>query len=683
MRFYPGHRAGTPGLRPWPNPTMDGLHAKRRHTWLADLLPPKGGVVRGILKWTGILLGALGLAVVVFVTLFDINQLRGPISREISRQLGRPFAIRGDLAVDWSWTPKLTVNDIVLDNAPWSRQPAMFTLDRAEVSLRIPELWHGHLVLPEIRLVKPRVLLEKSAKGQANWEFKPTATPSAPLNPRWFPKIDRLLVEDGRFLYRDPVTDTDLDVNLATALGAGNDRALTLDGQGRLRKERFTLEARGGAITTLWAGDKPFPVALEIAYGPTRAKVSGSFAEPLRLLGPELRFEARGPNLAALRPFSPAWLPRTPAYRFAGAIRRDGERWLIRDFEGRLGGSDLSGDFAFGLRQGRPLLDGDVVSKTLDFRDFAGFIGANPDPDAPPRPRLLPDEPYDLEGLRAADADIRFRSANIVTPMMPLDEVSAHVRLDHGRLSLKPANVTIGLGRITSSAVLDATGQKIQVNLDSQISRVPFQKLLAKTPFGPETQGLFYGRVAIDTVGNSVADMAAAANGGITLVMERGRISELLMELIGLDIAESLNIVVAKGDRSVAIRCAVQDFIVTAGVVKTQLFLLDTTDTQVGGEGWINLRDETLRFRLAAHPKDISVFSARTPVIVEGTLKKPSGHPEILPLAARGVASVALGVLNPAAAILPWLELGLGQDSPCRAVVEAAKKSQRPPKPKR
>jgi hypothetical protein len=33
-------------------------------------------------------------------------------------------------------------------------------------------------------------------------------------------------------------------------------------------------------------------------------------------------------------------------------------------------------------------------------------------------------------------------------------------------------------------------------------------------------------------------------------------------------------------------------------------------------------------------------------------------------------------LLTPAAAILPWVELGLAQDSPCRALLDAATKKE-------
>ena len=468
-------------------------------------------MISQLLKWIGIVLGVVILAVVLFLVFFDLNRLRGPLSTMVSDKLERPFAIRGDLDVAWSWTPKATINDIELDNASWGSRPEMFTLDRAEVSLQIPDLFKGHLVLPEIRVSKPRLLLEKNAEGKANWDFgvlpkeeeKKPAGPS--ISRRWFPKIDRLAIDDGKLVFRDPTSHTELDMNVSNVMGASNEQALELTGRGRLQKEQFTLDVRGGSILTLWQQGKPFPVNVRVAYGDTEAKVSGTIAELLQLKGPDLRLETHGPDLAVLRPFTRVWIPETPPYRFTGKISREGERWRIKGFEGKLGGSDLSGDLMFTMRNERPFMDGDLISRKLDLRDFAGFIGASPKPDDPPRPRLLPDQPYDLEELRVADADIRFRSDNIVTPMMPVDELITHVKLDHGVVTLQPLNFVIGFGRITSDIMLDARGEEILTKMDTKIDKVPFKRLVSKTPFADETAGTFLGRVDIATAGNSVA----------------------------------------------------------------------------------------------------------------------------------------------------------------------------------
>jgi len=646
-----------------------------------------------VLKWIaiglGALIGILILTVVLVLAFFDLNQLRGPLSATVGKALGRDFSIGGDLTADWSWTPRFTINDVKLANAPWGSEPEMFSLDRMEFTVRVPELFKGRIVLPEVRVSKPRMLLERNPEGMANWEFggkkKERDRPGAPISERWVPKIDSLAIDDGRLSFRDPATDTRLDMKVSTVIGESDEQAVELSGRGQLQQEQFTLKVRGGSVLDLWKEEQPFPVNVEVEYGKTQAKVSGTIAEPLELQGPDLRFEAKGPDLAALAAVVPVWIPETPPYRFEGKIVRDGERWLLKGFEGNLGNSDLGGDLMFTMRDGRPYLEGDVVSRKLDFKDFVGIFGADPtpSPEEPERPRLLPDKPYPIEGFRTADGDIRFQSGNIVTPWMPVDNVSARIKMDRGMLTIQPVKLTVGFGAIESDATLNARGEKLQTEVKGKIDKVPFKRLVAGTPFEQETAGTFFGRLHLTTDGNSVAEMAAHADGGVTVLMEQGRISNLMMELLGVDVAESLQKIIGK-DPSIPVRCTIADFIVSDGVVKPQLFLMDTTDTNVLLEGQVNLATEALDLRLIAYPKDFSPFSARTPIKIEGNLKKPRPFPEPAPLAARGAASVALGaLLTPAAALIPWVELGLAEDSQCRALVDTASSKERIPKKER
>ena len=62
-----------------------------------------------------------------------------------------------------------------------------------------------------------------------------------------------------------------------------------------------------------------------------------------------------------------------------------------------------------------------------------------------------------------------------------------------------------------------------------------------------------------------------------------GRGLNLLLELAGLDVAESLKFLLSK-DHTVKVRCAYGDFDVKDGQASSQLLVFDTSDTVVFGE---------------------------------------------------------------------------------------------------
>ena len=81
-------------------------------------------------------------------------------------------------------------------------------------------------------------------------------------------------------------------------------------------------------------------------------------------------------------------------------------------------------------------------------------------------------------------------------------------------------------------------------------------------------------------------------------------------------------------DKNVPIRCAVIDFGVKKGLMKSDAFVIDTKETNIPGEGYIRPADETIKMTLSPQPKDFSILNLRPPVHISGTFKKPQILPD-------------------------------------------------------
>ena len=71
-------------------------------------------------------------------------------------------------------------------------------------------------------------------------------------------------------------------------------------------------------------------------------------------------------------------------------------------------------------------------------------------------------------------------------------------------------------------------------------------------------------------------------------------------------------------------------------------------------------------------PKRKGLLSLRTPVDLRGSFSHIELSLEKEPLIARAGAAPALTAVNPLAALLPLIETGPGEDTPCRSVLQAA-----------
>jgi AsmA family protein len=198
-----------------------------------------------------------------------------------------------------------------------------------------------------------------------------------------------------------------------------------------------------------------------------------------------------------------------------------------------------------------------------------------------------------------------------------------------------------------------------------------------------EGAGTIGGRARLRGTGDSVDRMVANGDGGLTVVMSGGEISALLIELAGLDITESLGFATGikrKPENTHNIRCMVIDSDLRQGVLGTKTLVFDTSDTNITGRATIDFRNEGLDARLEPHTKDMSILTFKTPINVHGTLKHPTITPDPVWSGGRVAASIALGVLfTPLAALIPTIDLGLGEDSDCGALIADARAAAAPP----
>jgi uncharacterized protein involved in outer membrane biogenesis len=655
-----------------------------------------------ILRWVAIAAGILVvitlLAVGGLLYYVSTDNFRSMVAERAGAAAGRGIKINGHLKIDWGRTTRVVVNQLEIGNVDWGSEPVMASAERIDFTIRLTSLLHGATVLPEVTLIRPKLLLERDKKGQSNWQFSqnPEAATAAqavtPNNRFQFPVIGRLVVRDGIVSYRDPANDININskVNTATGTATGKEE-VRLDGNGTFAGKPFRLDLVGGSLLQLRDTSEPYPIRVEAHIGKTKGMVDGTMQDPVKFTGVDLRLDLAGEDLAQLFPILGIPLPKTPPYRLAGHLVRDGDRWRFSDMKGGVGDSDLEGEVAIETGGDRPKATADLVSQRLDFDDLATLIGAAPatgpgetataeqKQEAKERKKtglVLPNRKVDLKRLRAMDMTVTLDGKQINAPSLPMQNFKAKFQLQNGLLTVEPLSFGIADGHIEGRLSLNGREDIPTAATDLNIRSVKFAEFFKDSKFAAETGGVFGGHIQFEGKGRSTAEILGDANGGLSIFMTGGKFSNLLLELIGVDIAESLGLVLTK-DKPVPVRCAVGDFSLRDGLMKSKILVFDTTDTKVTGEGTINLRDEKLDLKLEAHPKDPSLLEARTPILIRGRLGKPEFGVDPSEAAVRGAAAVALGVLlTPLAALLPMIELGLGKDSPCQKLIAEAQTSE-------
>lgn len=625
----------------------------------------------GFFRWLGIVIGAFLIAAIVTLYFLDWNQMRGPIGRYLSRHYGREIRIEGNLAVKlFSLQPSIDVAGLYIGNPAWVGPPQAANVRRARIEARLWPLFTGHLVLPLVLIDQPEVLVVRDENGRTNWD-RGGQNPTQPLN---LPPIRNFLIRQGHLQIDDRVrklnfTGTITSQEQNVDRGRSGQAAFSLKGDGSLNGNVFLADVKGGPLINVDAS-KPYAFTADVKAGATHAVIDGRITQPFHLDRFTAHADLSGANLSDLYYLTGVVLPRTPAYHVTAALERDGAIYRITDMKGVVGNSDLGGALTVDAGGAIPVLTGKLRSRVLAFDDLGALFGGGK-VQAPGSKFLLPDTILHTERLRQMDAQVDYTADAIRSRDFPLRGLSTHVGLKSGVLQLAPLAFNFTQGKLAGSLKIDARRAVPVTSVDARISDIHAENFIASDD-KPLT-GTLEARAQLTGAGASVHRVASTANGQFTAVVPQGGMRASLANWLGVNVIDALGLTLS-GDRSnTGLRCAVADFSAHDGVMTARQFVIDTEPTRVDVTGAINLRDETLDLRMQGKPKSFQLVRVRAPITVQGSLAHPALGIDAGPVVAQGGIGAALGLLNPLASILAFIDPGLAHDANCAGLLTAAK----------
>jgi uncharacterized protein involved in outer membrane biogenesis len=649
--------------------------------------PPRAGGVPIELRWLGGIVAASVLAVVVFCLLFQWNWLRGPLANLISARLHRPVAITGDLEVHpWSFSPRATVNGLIIGNPPWAGREPMARLPRFTVQVRLVPLIFGQVDLPLVAAERPDVHLVRDAQNRANWAFTDPASPSDQAIR--LPPIQHFIIDNGHLTLNDAQRHATFDGTMTSnERSTGTDRGVfTLRGRGTRNHEPFYASLIGAPLLHI-SPDRPYPFTVHITSRASRIDARGTVPQPFDFGRFSTSLAVSGPDASQLYHLTGLALPNTPPYRVSGHFERDDAHFSYHHMAGRVGDSDLAGNIDISTERRPAMLRATLESRHLDFDDLATLFGGPPSvgrgETASPQQlamaqhlraehRLFPDARLDTERLRVMNADVHYRAASVGGSVVPVRALVVHVRLQDRVLTADPLSMTLPQGGLNGSVRLNARNPLPVTDIDLRLSRGRVQDFLP-TGLRANLQGGLVARARLRGTGPSVRAAASSANGQVSVVLPHGRMNEAMAELMGINLTRGLLLRWGHSRAQTDVRCGVASFHARGGVLTADQLVLATDSAVVRGGGTIDLRNETLNLRVQGRATRFRLVRLHAPLTLTGTLSHPQGGVELGHAAPQvGIAAVLAAVVSPFAAILPFVDPGLGHSPDCGSLVAGA-----------
>ena len=637
-------------------------------------------------------MGAFALAIVLLIVFWDWDWFLPFVERQAGSTLGRTVTA-SHLHVHLGRVTTATLDDVtVTEPAGFTTEPPVAVIKHLTVAVGVLDYVRGQgLVIPRVDVNGADADIVSRQDGSNNYTFKfmePSTSPAS-AKPAASPKIGVVSIEDSH-----------IDVAMAKLRARFRMDVHTTQDPADPTKDRVLVAANGtyaaqpivgrliaGALLTIRDKATPYPIDLHVANGPTRVSLVGTVEDPLKFSGANLRLVFEGPDMALLYPLTGVPIPTTPPYHVAGHLDYTKQRIVFRDFEGRLGTSDLGGTIAVDPHAGPPQLDANLHSHTVNLVDLGGFIGAKPGHPAEGkaahagtatsagraavpaggRANILPTTPFSLPKLNAMDVNFAYRGDHIEGKFIPLDNIVVDMTIHDGTVDLKKLDFGVGRGQLAGRARLEPVGQDVRADAAVQVRNVDLSHLLDATHVF-HGKGIVGGGLTLNGQGNSIAGLVGHGSGNVDLFMrDGGNIASLLPDVLGLEFTNALLSAMGVPQRT-NVACFVASMPLRDGKLDTKLFVLQTGEARTTGQGSLDFRNDTIDYALTTRSTRFSVGSLPGPIDVSGPMAGPSIRPgaEII---GRGAATVALGIVFVPLAILPTIQFGVGKSEACERAV--------------
>lgn len=614
--------------------------------------------------------------------------LREPLERWISATSGREVHLAPKAGAAGAANFRLHLLGSVRVQAPllqisapaWSKAPHLLRAEGASVELLWGDLWNAWtgepLRIHRLAAVTIDGEFERLADGRASWQFERTADAAAGPATVRVPTFGRVRLDKGELRYRDePLA---LTLRAVLSLNDGGPAPAGLETQGSTNLFRIRASGRWGEwplkaeltaagvlpLETDESPPTPVPLVASASVGRSSLEFKGRAVDALHLNGLDGSFVVKGPSLAAVGAPLGVTLPTTRAFRTEGELQRDGLLWHVKVSAAIVGASRLDGDFRYDAGRRVHLLSGRLGGPRLLLSDLGPAVGVAPEYAKPRKGgKILPNRPFDLAALRVMDAEVALAIEEVdlnTNKLEPLRPLHGRLKLQGGMLTIDELDSHTAQGRLQGQVSLDARGDIALWSTDLRWSDLRLDRWVrqqAKPGAPPWVSGRLGGRATLQGRGLSTADILASLQGRVRSELRDGRISHLAIEAAGLDITQALGMIVI-GDQALKVNCAAADLEVAAGIVKPKVLVLDTDDSTMWVGGSLSFASESLDLRLMVAPRDFSLVSLRTPVRLSGSFAQPQVSVSRGAIAGKVGAAVLLGLINPVAALIPFLDPG-------------------------
>jgi AsmA protein len=630
------------------------------------------------LKWLVIIGGGLVVLVIaalLLIPLFvDVNKYKPEIEKQVSSATGRPFSIKGDLALSLFPWAGVSFSDLHLGSPPGFTEKDFLFVKAFDVRMKLLPLLSKDIQVQRFVIEGPKIVLEKNKDGRANWEGlgKPAEKGAPKAGPQAAPKepaeglplkslaVGEFAVRKGSLLYLDHSSGSrkelsDLNIELKDV---SLDRPVSFVLSAIMDKMPLSVEGRIGPVgKDLGKGKVPLDVSVK-AFKEVTMNLKGTLQDVTAAPQFDLAL--------AMDPFSPRKVFDAMGTPFPVATT-DREALSRVSLKTKIRGSAQTVSLSDGLMElDESKLNFSAVAKDFSKPDLAFDLNLdkiNLDRYMPPpsekkegkTQKGKPAEPKktDYTPLRKMVLDGKVRVGMLMAKGLKIQDIQLKVTGRNGVFQLDPLLANLYQGNLSAKAAMDVRQDVPRTNMNFQTKGVQAGPLLQDLMKKDFLDGTANAEASISMAGDEPERIKKTLNGKGQVLFTNGAIKGIDLANMVRNVTSSFGLAQQGAEKPKTDFSELNaPFTITDGVVDTPGTTLASPLVRVLATGKANLVDESLDLRV--EPKFVATLKGQgdtkerggitVPVLVKGTFSSPSFQPDLKGMLEKGLKEGTLPV---------------------------------------
>ncbi len=601
-------------------------------------------VIRSLLA----LIVLIALVLVVLTTFkipVDLTRFKGSVQEMASEALKRPVTIEGSIVLSTSLNPYFTMEGLVIENPEGFATDTFLKMKLARIQVELLPLLERKVHITEVKVNNLTVNLEETDSGKVNWVLDST-TGSSASKPVREPEQQSGQSRSGVELAGDILVVKHLELQnilvdfhrpeqsepahfaLTSCVGSmATGKPLILDIKGNVLNHSYTVDLSIGSVEELVLYNRSW-MDIKANIAETDLSFSGNVDLATAAKALTLQTMVSGESLSSLNDLLRLDLPPFAKYKLKTTLHLKAGTADLEKLVVQTGTSSLEGNAKIINDDERLTLNIGLHSPLIQINDFVfenwswnketDQVQARetkeeqPSTSLPGNKRIT--DPQILEKLQAS---LVISADKVLSGEDELGNGRLEASVENGLIEIDPFMVEVPGGKVELSASLKPG--KVRSNAELKVKMENFDIGIMARRKDPDSNmgGQVNLDINLDSSASSIPELLANGNGYFDFSGDLENFSAGIIDLWAVNLVAAI---VSNADKDKSeLNCAVGRWSVTDGLLRPDVFVIDTSKIRICAEGEVDLGQQKIDLVVKPVAKKPEFFSLATPLEVHGT----------------------------------------------------------------